>query len=422
MKKFIIKGPNKAIKGEVNISGAKNSCLPLMAASILFKNKVILKNVPFVKDVHTMKDLLVSLGSKVHFSESKKTMTITNKKNHKLIVPYDLVSTMRAGVLTMGSLLARYPQKKIKVALGGGCALGVRDTNWHLTGFKSLGAKNNLEKGYVNISTKKGLIGSIYKFPKTTVTGTSNLIMASVFAKGTHYIKNISIEPEVIDLINFLNNSGADIKFLGKRSIKVTGVKELIKGDHTIIGDRIESFSYLCVGAIINRKIKVNNINPNYLKTEIGILKKVGYKIKANENSIILSPAKKLNPIKIKTGPWPALATDNMPMILAVLTKIPGKSEIEETIFSNRFMAAPELNRMGASIRIKKNKAIIIGQKKLNAADCISSDLRTTFSIILGAIAAKGVSKIERVYHGLRGYYNLEKKLKKIGIKITSKN
>ena len=422
MKKFIIKGPNKAIKGEVNISGAKNSCLPLMAASILFKNKVILKNVPFVKDVHTMKDLLVSLGSKVHFSESKKTMTITNKKNHKLIVPYDLVSTMRAGVLTMGSLLARYPQKKIKVALGGGCALGVRDTNWHLTGFKSLGAKNNLEKGYVNISTKKGLIGSIYKFPKITVTGTSNLIMASVFAKGTHYIKNISIEPEVIDLINFLNNSGADIKFLGKRSIKVTGVKELIKGDHTIIGDRIESFSYLCVGAIINRKIKVNNINPNYLKTEIGILKKVGYKIKANENSIILSPAKKLNPIKIKTGPWPSLATDNMPMILAVLTKIPGKSEIEETIFSNRFMAAPELNRMGASIRIKKNKAIIIGQKKLNAADCISSDLRTTFSIILGAIAAKGVSKIERVYHGLRGYYNLEKKLKKIGIKITSKN
>jgi len=328
---------------------------------------------------------------------------------------------MRAGVLTMGPLLARYPQRKIKVALGGGCALGVRDTNWHLAGFKSLGASNNLDKGYVNISTKKGLIGSTYKFPKVTVTGTSNLIMASVFAKGTHYIKNISIEPEVIDLINFLNNSGTDIKFLGKRSIKITGVKELISGNHTIIGDRIEAFSYLCVGAITNRKIKVNNINPNYLKTEIGILKKVGYKIEANDNSITLSPAKKLNPIKIKTGPWPSLATDNMPMILAVLTKIPGKSEIDETIFSNRFMAAPELNRMGASVRIKKSRAIIIGQKELNAADCIASDLRTTFSIILGAIAAKGISKIERVYHGLRGYYNLEKKLKKIGINISSK-
>ena len=421
MKKFIIKGPNKAIKGEVDISGAKNSCLPLMAASILFKNKVTLKNVPFVKDVLTMKDLLVALGSKVDFSVSKKTMIINNKKKHKLVVPYDLVSTMRAGVLTMGPLLARYPQRKIKVALGGGCALGVRDTNWHLAGFKSLGASNNLDKGYVNISTKKGLIGSTYKFPKVTVTGTSNLIMASVFAKGTHHIKNISIEPEVIDLINFLNNSGADIKFLGKRSIKITGVKELISGNHTIIGDRIEAFSYLCVGAITNRKIKVNNINPHYLKTEIGILKKVGYKIEANDNSIQLSPAKKLNPIKIKTGPWPGLATDNMPMILAVLTKIPGKSEIDETIFSNRFMAAPELNRMGASVRIKKNRAIIIGQKELNAADCIASDLRTTFSIILGAIAAKGVSKIERVYHGLRGYYNLEKKLKKIGINISSK-
>ena len=422
MKKFIIKGPNKAIKGEVDISGAKNSCLPLMAASILFKNKVTLKNVPFVKDVLTMKDLLVALGSKVDFSESKKMMTIINKKKHKLVVPYDLVSTMRAGVLTMGPLLARYPQRKIKVALGGGCALGVRDTNWHLSGFRSLGAYNNLEKGYVNISTKKGLIGNTYKFPKVTVTGTSNLIMASVFVKGTNHIKNISIEPEVIDLINFLNNSGANIKFLGKRSIKITGVKELISGSHTIIGDRIEAFSYLCVGAIINKKIRVNNINPKYLRTEVGILKKVGYKIKINTKSIQLLPAKKLNPVKIKTGPWPAFATDNMPMILAVLTKVLGKSHIEETIFSNRFMSVPELNRMGASVRIKKNKAIIIGQKELNSADCISSDLRTTFSIILGAIAAKGISKIERVYHGFRGYYDLEKKLKKIGIKITSKN
>ena len=422
MKKFIIKGPNKAVKGEVDISGAKNSCLPLMAASILFKKKVTLKNVPFVKDVLTMKDLLVALGSKVDFSESKKIMTINNKKNHKLVVPYNLVSTMRAGVLTMGPLLARYPNKKIQTSLGGGCSLGIRDTNWHLAGFKSLGASNNLEKGYVNLLAKKGLIGSKYKFPKVTVTGTSNLIMASTLAKGSHVIKNISIEPEVIDLINFLNNSGADIKFIGKRSIKITGIKELISGTHNIIGDRIEAFSYLCVGAITNKQIKVNNINPKFLTTEIGILKKIGYKIGINSNSILLSPAKKLNSVKIKTGPWPAFATDNMPIILAVLTKVPGKSLVNETIFSNRFMTAPELNRMGASIRVKKNKAIIIGQKELKSADCISSDLRTTFSIILGAIAAKGVSKIERVYHGLRGYYNLEKKLKKIGVKISSIN
>ena len=422
MRRFIIKGPNKAVKGEVDISGAKNSCLPLMAASILFKKKVVLKNVPFVNDVFTMKDLLVSLGSKVEFSEKKKEITIINNKNHKLIVPYKLVSTMRAGVLTMGSLLGRYPKKKIKVALGGGCAIGMRDTSWHLAGFKSLGADNILHKGYVNIYSKNGLKGGDYTFPKVTVTGTSNLIMASVLAKGLHYIKNISIEPEVLDLINFLNNSGADIRFFGKRSIKIKGVDELINGKHNIIGDRIEAFSYLCVGAITNGKIKINNINPNYLQSEIRVLKKIGYKIEKKNNSIKLFSTRNLKPVSLKTGPFPNFATDNMPIILALLTKIKGISKIDETIFSNRFMAAPELNRMGAKIIIKKNKAIIIGQNKLNAADCICSDLRTTFSIILGAITAHGSSSIFRIYHGLRGYYNLQFKLKKLGIKIISKN
>ena len=418
MKKFIIKGPNKAIKGEVNISGAKNSCLPLMAASILFKNKVILKNVPFVKDVITMKDLLVSLGAKVDFSEKKKMMTIKNKKNHKLIVPYNLVSTMRAGVLTMGSLLGRYPQKKIKVAQGGGCALGVRDTSWHLSGFKSLGAKNSLVKGYVNISSKNGLIGNIYKFPKVTVTGTSNLIMASVFVKGAHFIKNISIEPEVIDLINFLNNSGADIKFLGKRSIKIKGVKELINGNHTIIGDRIEAFSYLCVGAITNGKIKVNNINPNNLKSEISILKKIGCKIELHNDSVKLISSKKLKPAKIKTGPFPNFATDNMPLILAVLTKAQGKSQIEETIFSNRFMAAPELNRMGAKIIIKNNVANIYGPSKLSGAEVMATDLRASVSLVLAGMVAENRTIINRIYHLDRGYENLEKKLNYCGASI----
>ena len=421
MKRFLINGPSKAIKGEINVSGAKNSCLPLMAASILFKKKVVLRNVPFVRDVLTMKDLLVSLGAKVEFLKEKRIIKINNVKKHKLIVPYYLVSTMRAGVLTMGPLLARYPKRKIKVALGGGCALGIRDTSWHLSGFKSLGANNTLNRGYVNIYSKNGLKGSVFNFPKVTVTGSSNLIMASVLIKGEHIIKNISIEPEVKDLIKFLNNSGAQIKFIGKRSLKIKGVNELNNGDHKIIGDRIEAFSYLCVGAITNSRIKVKNINPNYLNTELGILKKIGYKIETNGNSIILSPSKNLKSISIKTGPWPQLATDNMPIILAVLTKIPGKSVIEETIFSNRFMAAPELKRMGAKITIKNNKAYIIGQQKLNAADCISSDLRTTFSIILGAISAEGSSTISRIYHGLRGYENLLIKLKKLGVKIKLK-
>ncbi len=420
MKKFIIKGPTKKIIGSVNISGAKNSCLPLMAASILFKGKVTLKNVPYVKDVHTMKKLLIALGSKVEISEKKNTMIIYNNKSHKLKVPYNLVSTMRAGVLTMGPLLGRYQKKSIYVAKGGGCSLGIRDIDYHLLGFKSLKASNTLNNGYVKINSKQGLEGGKFKFPGITVTGTSNLIMASVLAKGTHIIDNISIEPEVIDLINFLTSSGAKIKFLSKRKIKIKGIKEFKNGSHEIIGDRVEAFSYLCLGAITKGEILVKNIDPKFLKTEINFLKKLGCHIKINKNKIFLKSKKIHKPLKIKTSPYPGYATDNMPIILPLLAKTPGKSEIEETIFSNRFMAVPELSRMGANIQIKKNKAYIYGHRKLKGADCISSDLRTTFSIILGALSANGISKIHRVYHGLRGYYNLEKKLKNLGVNIKS--
>ena len=421
MKRFIITGPSKAVNGIINISGAKNSCLPLMAASILFKKEVILRNVPLVQDVLTMKDLLISLGSKVKILEKKKIMIITNKKDHKLTVPYNLVSTMRAGVLTMGSLLGRYPKKNIRVAQGGGCALGIRDTSWHLEGFKSLGAEHVLEKGYVKISSKNGLVGKSYKFPKITVTGTSNLIMSSVFVRGSHVLKNISLEPEVTDLIKFLNNSGANIKFIGKRSIRIKGIKELLSGNHKIIGDRIEAFSYLCVGAITKGSVKVANINPKFLPSELKILKKIGFKVGVSKNSIKLNTIKKLKPINVKTGPWPGFATDCLPILIPVLTRIFGQSKIKETIFTNRFMAVPELNRMGADIKIKKNFAVINGEKKLNSADCISSDLRTTFSIVLGAIAAKGSSTISRIYHGLRGYSNLQLKLRKLGIKVKMK-
>ena len=421
MKRFIITGPSKAVNGIVNISGAKNSCLPLMAASILFKKEVILRNIPLVQDVLTMKDLLISLGSKVKILEKKKIMIITNKKDHKLTVPYNLVSTMRAGVLTMGSLLGRYPKKNIRVAQGGGCALGIRDTSWHLEGFKSLGAEHVLEKGYVKISSKNGLVGKSYKFPKITVTGTSNLIMSSVFVRGSHVLKNISLEPEVTDLIKFLNNSGANIKFIGKRSLRIKGVKELLSGNHKIIGDRIEAFSYLCIGAITKGSVKVVNIDPKFLPSELKILKKIGFKIDVSKNYIKLNTIKKLKPINVKTGPWPGFATDCLPILIPVLTRILGQSKIKETIFTNRFMAVPELNRMGADIKIKKNFAVINGEKKLNSADCISSDLRTTFSIVLGAIAAKGSSTISRIYHGLRGYSNLQLKLRKLGIKVKIK-
>jgi UDP-N-acetylglucosamine 1-carboxyvinyltransferase len=419
MEKFLIKGPTpKGVLGSINCSGAKNAALPLMAASILFEGTVVLKNLPLVNDVKTMIILLQALGSKVELLEKKKIAIITNTKKHKLVVPYKLISTMRSGVLLMGSLLGRY--SKCSSAMSGGCSLGSRPIAAHIDGFKKLNCKYSLNKGYINLEAKSGLVGNEYKFPMVTVTGTSNLIMASVLAKGTTVLKNISIEPEIIDLLKLLKNGGAKIYFIGKRIIKIIGIKKLNGCSHEIIGDRIEAFSYLCAGAITKGKIKVNNFNPKHLNAELKVLKKIGCKLKINKSSVYLTAKNKLRPVKIKTGVWPSFATDNMPILMSVLTKIKGKSEIIETIFSNRYMAAPELLRMGASISIKGSKAIINGTEKLIGAECIASDLRTTFSIVLGAMAAEKTSSIARVFHGKRGYSNLVKNLKNIGVNIRS--
>ena len=417
MEKFLIKGPTlKGVRGSLICSGAKNAALPLMASSILFDGTVTLKNIPFVNDVKTMSTLLSSLGSKVELFEKKKIIKITNKKKHKLVVPFKLISTMRAGVLVMGSLLGKY--NKCSTAMSGGCSLGDRGIGFHLEGFKKLNCQYKLRKGYINIIAKNGIKGNTYKFPKVSVTGTSNLIMASVLGNGKTTLKNISIEPEVLDVIKFLRNGGAQINFTGKRTVKIHGVKKLNGCSHEVIGDRIEAFSYLCTAAITRGQIKINKINPKNLHTELNVLKKIGCSVSIKETSIEINAKKNLKPIKIKTSPFPGFATDNMPPLIAVLTKVKGKSEIQENIFSQRFQCVPELNKMGALISIKNNKATIIGKEKLYGAECISSDLRTTFSIILGAIAASETSVINRVYHGFRGYYNLDKKLKKIGINI----
>ena len=362
--------------------------------------------------------LLQALGSKIELFKKKKIIKITNIKKHKTLVPYKLISTMRSGVLLMGSLLGKY--NKCTSAMSGGCSLGIRAINFHIEGFKKLDCRYSLNKGYINLEAKNGLKGNRYKFPKVTVTGTSNLLMASVLAKGTTILENISIEPEVIDLIKFLKNGGAKISFLGKRIIKIDGVKKLNGCTHEIIGDRIEAFSYLCAGAITRGKIRVKKVRPKHLNTELKVLKKIGCDLTIGKSSIYLNAKKKLKPIKIKTGVWPLFATDNMPILMSVLTKVIGKSEIIETIFSNRFMASPELERMGATIKLKDNKATIIGTENLMGAECIASDLRTTFSIILGAMAADKSSKISRIYHGKRGYSNLVQNLRSIGVNIRS--
>ena len=422
MLKYVIKGPTKGVNSSISIEGAKNSCLPLLASTVLFEDTVTLTNVNLSNDVLLTCKLLGDLGSKVEISEKNKSIKVINKKKHKLKISYKYTSRMRAVVLFLGALLSKYPKNSIQVGKPGGCSLGYRGIDFHLEGFKKLNADHTLKDGYVKISAKNGLIGNTYKFPKISVTGTANLILSAVFASNVTILRNISIEPEVISLIDFLNNSAKFkfIKFKGKRTIQIKGIKKLIKGSHKVIGDRINAFSYLCVGAITRGKVKVNNINPKHLPKELEILKKIGCEIKNDNFSISINAKKKLKPVNIITGPWPSLATDNMPILMAVLATIDGKSTIKETIFSNRYMAAPELVRMGASINIKNNKATIIGVKNLFGADCISSDLRSTFAIILGAIAAKGVSKIARVYHGSRGYYQLPKKLKKLGINIKS--
>ena len=422
MEKFLIKGfTSKGVKGLINCSGAKNSVLPLMASSILFDNTVTLKNVPLsANDVKTMIILLKSLGSKVQILQKKKILKITNKKKHKLLVKYKYISTMRAGVLAMGALLGKY--NKCSTALSGGCSLGPRPIGYHLAGFRKLNCKYSLSKGYINILAKNGIKGGQYNFPKVSVTGTSNLILASVLANGIITLRNISIEPEVLDLIKFLKNGGAKIYSMGKRAIKIYGVKKLNGHLHEVIGDRIEAFSYLCAAAITKGKIKIDKINPKHLATELEVLKNIGCNIKIGKSSIELNRKNKLKPTKIKTAPFPGFATDCMPMLMAVLTKSDGKSNIEETIFSNRYMSAPELVRMGAKVNIKGSRAVIIGENKLNGADCISSDLRSTFAIILGAMAANGTSCISRVYHGLRGYSNLYNNLKKIGVNIKKKS
>ncbi len=422
MEKFLIKGSSsKGVKGLVNCSGAKNAVLPLMASSILFDNTITLKNVPLgANDIQTMIVLLKSLGSKVYIIKKKKILKITNKKKHKLLVKYKYISTMRAGVLAMGALLGKYG--KCSTALSGGCSLGPRPIGYHLAGFKKLNCKYSLNRGYINIFSKSGIKGGHYHFPKVSVTGTSNLILASVLASGVTTLKNISIEPEVLDLIKFLKKGGAKIHTKGKRTIKIYGVKRLNGHEHEVIGDRIEAFSYLCAAAITKGKIKINKINPKHLGAELKVLKDIGCNIKIGKSSIELNRKNRLKTTKIRTAPFPGFATDCMPMLMAVLTKSDGKSKIEETIFSNRYMAAPELVRMGAKINIKKSVASIIGQNSLNGADCISSDLRSTFAIILGAMTANGESCINRIYHGLRGYSDLYNNLKKIGVNIKKKS
>jgi len=415
MEKLEVIGPKK-LKGTIKISGSKNSSLPILAATLLSNKKINILNLPRVRDIETMILLLRSLGSKIYLNKKNKSVDIYNSKNIKTFASYNLVKTMRAGILVLGPLLARF--NKAKVSLPGGCAIGSRPVDIHLKALSKLGVKYKIIEGYIHAKAPKGLIGNEIKFSKVSVGATENLIIAASFAKGKTILKNCAIEPEIEDLINFLRKMGCNIKWNGKRTISIIGVKTLKEIKYKIMFDRIEAGTYMIASALTEGNLKITNIKPKIIKTEIDILRKVGASIKTKDSELRIIGRNKINNIKITTSPYPGFPTDLQAQLMVLLCRAFGRSEIIEKIFENRFMHASELNRMGAKIKIFGNRAVIEGNVNFKAAELMATDLRASVSLILAALAAKGKSIINRIYHLDRGYENIEKKLQNVGASI----
>ena len=420
MDKFIVKGPCK-VKGEISISGSKNAALPILASTILFEKEVIIKNLPRVKDIDTMINLLKSLGSEIKFSKNKKIVKITKKKKQNYLATYSLVRTMRAGILVLGALVAKH-QKSI-TSLPGGCLIGARPVNYHLNALKKLGMKYDIKKGYIHAKTKGKLKGAKIRFSKISVGATENTIIAASLANGITILRNCAIEPEIIDLINFLKSGGAKIKFIGKRTLKIEGIKSLESTSYSVMSDRIETGTFCVAACLTGGNLKIKNFDPKIIKTELSLLKKVGAKIKVAKKQIEISGPKKIKNISnLVTKEYPNFPTDLQAQFMVLLCKAKGKSSITESIFENRFMHVAELRRLGAEILIKKNKAFISGDTNFQAAELMSSDLRASVALVLAAIVAAGSSTINRIYHLDRGYENIENKLRKVGVNIRRVN
>ena len=417
MQKLEVFGANK-LKGQILISGSKNASLPILAATLLSTNKINLKNIPQVKDIETMINLLKSLGSNIKYK--KKDLIIDNSKQNKKIASYNLVKTMRAGILVLGPLLSKFG--KAKVSLPGGCAIGTRPIDIHLKALSKLGVKYKIVEGYVHAFAPKGLKGSKIYFPKISVGATENLIIAASLAKGTTILSNCAIEPEIKDLVNFLIKIGCKIRWIAKRKIKIVGINKVNDTSYSVMFDRIEAGTYLIAAAITEGNLKIKNIIPSVIQTEINVLKKIGAKITLGKNDIHILGNKKIKSLNIKTSPYPGFPTDLQAQIMVLLCKASKKSLIKEDIFENRFMHVAELNRMGAQISTSGNKALVKGNVNFLGAELMATDLRASVSLILAALAAKGKSVINRIYHLDRGYENLEKKLKKVGAKVKRIN
>jgi UDP-N-acetylglucosamine 1-carboxyvinyltransferase len=414
MEKLLING-GVSLKGEISCSGAKNAALPMIAATILSDENIILKNLPYLQDITTMFELLGSMGADILLNENM-DFTISTDNLREKEARYELVKTMRASILVLGPLVAKYGEARI--ALPGGCAIGSRPVNYHLDALEQLGTTITLKNGYIEASAKK-LVGSKIKFDGITVTGTENIMMAACLAEGTTILTNVAKEPEIIDLAEFLNNMGAKISGAGSDEIMIEGVERLHGTEHSIPADRIEAGTYLVAAAVTKGEIKINGINPNRLIKVLDKLSETGAKIETNKNSIsLLMDRDKPKPVDITTAPFPEFPTDMQAQFSVINALAEGTSNIYETVFENRFMHVQELNRMGCNIEINGNQAIIEGVDSLYGAEVMATDLRASASLILAGLCAKGETKVDRIYHIDRGYERIEEKLNYLGAKI----
>lgn len=405
----------KELAGELWVEGSKNSTLPIMIATLVAKGRYILRNVPNLRDIRTLVALLESLGLKITQVDAN-SYEIINTGLTNLEASYDLVKKMRASFLVMGGMLAH--ANEATVSLPGGCAIGARPVDLHLKGFEQLGVQIQIDHGYVYAKTEK-LIGNeiILDFP--SVGATENIIMAAVKAEGTTILENAAKEPEIIDLCNFLNKMGAKITGAGRSRIEIEGVKELHACEHSIIPDRIVAGTYIIAAILFQGKIKVKGVVKEDLASFLAKLEEMGvkYLIEGDEFRV-LSKLENLKPVKVTTMPYPGFPTDLQSPIMTLMCFVNGTSELKETVFENRFMHVPELNRMGASIDIDGAKATITGGKELSSAEVMASDLRAGASLILAALKSPGISIINRIYHVDRGYENFEVKLQALGADI----
>lgn len=411
--KFLITG-GKRLEGSVEISGAKNSALSIMAATLLTKDVCILRNIPHLTDVDTMIAVIRKLGIKVEWKEDN-TLYIDSDYFNNYEAPYELVKKMRASILVMGPLLARL--HKAKISLPGGCAIGARPVDFHIKGFETLGAQVEVDKGYIKAEVNKLRGGDIYlDFP--SLGATENIMMAASLAEGVTKIENAAKDPEVVELGNFLIKMGAKIEGLGTDLIKINGVKKLNGVDYNIIPDRIEAGTYMIAAAITSGDILIEKIDPLLIKPLIVKLEEAGVKIKQEKDFIEVIGPNSINAVDIKTLPYPGFPTDIQPQFMALSCVANGTSVITETVFENRFAHTGDLIRMGADIKVEGRSAIIKGVKKLSAAPVMASDLRGGAALILAGLVADGTTELSRIYHLDRGYVNLEKKLTALGADI----